>query len=97
MDYFDRNHPVINLRDRHLAKTKPLLVKFSTPGILPMHVGAALDYLIHRKAKWPIDNLSPCFSGEGRAVPAGQIVRLINVEESRSPNLKYPKYYVACH
>jgi hypothetical protein len=88
---FDRRHPV-NLRDRHRAATKPMLVKFATPGIQAMHVGAALDYLIHRKARWPIDCLVPCFSGEGKAVPAEQIVKLIHIEESRDVYRKNPKY-----
>jgi len=93
-NYFDRTHSV-SLRDRHMALTKPFLIKFVTPGICAMHVGAALDYLVYRKANWPIDCLSPCFSGNGKAVPAEQVIKLIQVEESRGLNRKSPTYRIA--
>lgn len=93
-EYVDRRCAT-NLRSRHLSRTKPLLVKFSTPGILAMHVGAALDYLVHQKANWPIDCLCPCFSGDGKAVRAEQIIKLIHVKESRSWDLKNPTYRLA--
>ena len=92
--YFDRKHPV-SLRNRHTSATKPFLVKFETSGIKAMHIGAALDYLVHRKANWSIDFLSPCFSGEGEAVPAERVTKLIQVEESRGLNRKNPKYRFA--
>lgn len=92
--YFDRRHP-ISLRARHLAATRPLLVKFTTPGICTAHLGAALDYLVHRKAGWSLACLSPCFSGEGEEIPGRQVVRQILVEESRGFDGKRPKYRIS--
>jgi hypothetical protein len=77
---------------RFQAATRPALVKFASPGISALHMGAALDYLIHRMANWSISCLSPCFSGRGAHIQAHDILEVIPVKESRRWQSKYPFY-----
>jgi len=88
---FERKYRV-SLHARHHAATQPALVKFMTKGIKAFHVGAALDYLLHRANGWSLSCLSPCFSGEGRPVSPDQMVKAIPVKESVGQFGKYSAY-----
>jgi hypothetical protein len=79
--YFERKFRV-SLHARYQAATRPALVKFKTEGIKAAHLGAAFDYLLHRKSGWSLSCLSPCFSGEGRSVSPKQMVKVIPVVET---------------
>jgi hypothetical protein len=78
--------------DRWLA-SKPVLIKFRTPGIKAMHLGAAFDYLLHRRNGWSLSCLSPCFSGEGRDVTSEQIIKAIPVVEATG-QIRKPSSYM---
>jgi len=82
----------VSLQSRHRAATRPALVKFATPGIKSIHLGAAADYLLHRTKGWSLAHLSPCFSGEGRSVSPDQMVKAIPVLESVRRFGKYASY-----
>lgn len=79
--YFERKFGV-SLHDRHHAATRPALVKFKTEGIKAAHLGAAFDYLLHRKHRHSLSCLSPCFSGDGHSVMSKQMVKAIPVNET---------------
>jgi len=88
---FERKYRV-NLQARHHAATRPALVKFATQGIKAAHLGAALDYLLHRSKGWSLSHLSPCFSGEGQPVSADQMIKAIPVLEGARRFGKYSTY-----
>jgi hypothetical protein len=88
---FDREYSV-RLRDRYRAATKPFLIKFKVQSIQAIHAGAALDYLVHRKARWSMTCLDPCFSGKGNAIPPAEIVKIIPVEEFILPMARAHNY-----
>jgi hypothetical protein len=73
-----------SLRSRHHSGTKPALVKFQTPGIKAAHLGAAIDYLVHRNEGWRLKYLDPCFSAMGATIAPERIVCIIPVVESNS-------------
>lgn len=79
--YFERKFHT-SLHARYQAATHPALVKFKTQGITAAHLGAAFDYLLHRKNGWSLCCLSPCFSGEGKSISPSQIVKAIPVIET---------------
>lgn len=96
---FERKYRV-SLHDRHHAATQPTLVKFTTKGLKAFHLGAALDYLLHRANGWSLSCLSPCFSGEGRSVAPEQMVKAIPVLENTKRFGKYASYTLSspsCH
>jgi hypothetical protein len=64
---FERKYGV-SLHSRHHTATKPILIKFKTPGIKAPHLSAAFDFLLHRRTDWSLSGLSPCFMGEGRDI-----------------------------
>jgi hypothetical protein len=90
---FDRKNS-ISLRALHKAATKPLLVKFRIPTIKAMHVGAALDYLVYRKAGWVMACVDPCFSGNGKTILPDQITKLIPVYESQDARGRRSRYHL---
>ncbi len=78
---FERKYRV-SLHTRHQAATRPMLLKFATPGIKAAHLGASFDYLLHRTNGWSLSCLSPCFSGEGEPVAPHQMMKAIPVLEN---------------
>lgn len=65
------------LRARFSEATKPCIVKFKSTGPRPDALAAALMY-VHRKAKGQEleRSCNTCYSGEGVAVPPGDIVQV---------------------
>lgn len=89
--YFERTFGV-SLHARHQTATHPALVKFKTEGIKAAHLGAAFDYLLHRKNGWSLSCLSPCFSGEGRGIAPDQMVKAIPVIETAGSRARHSTY-----
>lgn len=79
---FERVYSV-NLRERHRAATKPCLVKFFTPGVKTVHIGAAIDYLVCTQAGHDRCCLDPCFSAFGVSIPTDQVSKVIPIHETR--------------
>ena len=77
---FERKYRV-SFDARHRAGMQPTLIQFATPGIKAAHLGAGLDYVLHRLNGWPIMCLDPCFSGEGQPVTSDQVTKAIPVVE----------------
>jgi hypothetical protein len=81
-----------SLKDLHHAATKPALIKFKTKGIKAYRLGAAVDYLVHKKEHLTLCCLSPCFSGEGERVCPDQVIKVIPVEQTRRFFRGHPEY-----
>jgi hypothetical protein len=71
----------VSLHDRHHAATQPALIKFWTPGIKAVHLGATVDYLLHRHLGWSISNVDPCFSADGEQITPAQVIKAIPILE----------------
>ena len=89
--YVDKNFR-IDLYARHQEATRSALVKFKTEGIKAANLGAALDYLLHRKNGWSLSCLDPCFSGEGQNVSPKQMVKAIPVMKTVGGNGRNSTY-----
>jgi hypothetical protein len=77
---FERKYRV-SLHARYHATTQLALVKFMTPGIKAAHLGAVLDYLLHRTAGWSLSCLDPCFSANGQQIMPTQVAKAIPILE----------------
>ena len=89
--YFERRFRV-SLRDRHHAATRPAFIKFWTPGIKATHLGAAVDYLVHRHLGWSLSCVDPCFSAEGEQIEPEQVIKAVPVLERIRRFQKHPIY-----
>jgi len=85
----------VSLHDRHHAATQPGLIKFWTPGIKAVHLGAAVDFLLHRHLGWSISNVDPCFSADGQQVMPAQVIKAIPILEYIRTFGKHPVYSVS--
>ena len=82
----------VNLHARHHAATQPALIKFLTRGIRAIHLGAALDYVLHRANGWSLSCLDPCFSADGQQISPDQMVKAIPVLEGTGRLRNYATY-----
>jgi hypothetical protein len=82
----------VSLHDRHHLATQPAFIKFWMPGIKAGHLGAALDYLLHRSAGWSLSCLDPNFSADGEQIAPAQVIKAIPILENGGGFRKYPSY-----
>lgn len=82
----------VSLHDRHYAATQPAFVKFSTPGIKTIHLGAALNYLWHRYMGWSLSCVDPCFSADGQKIMPHQVIKAIPILERAIGFRKHSAY-----
>jgi len=77
---FERQFKV-SLLDRHRAATQPVLIKFTTSGIKAVDLGAVVDCVLHQTKGWSLCNVGRCFSADGEAIAASQMLKAIPILE----------------
>lgn len=82
----------VSLHNRHHAATMPGLIKFWTPGVKAMHLGATVDYLLHRHFGWSLSSVDPCFSAEGKQIDPAQVIKFIPILERIHAFARHPLY-----
>lgn len=81
---FQRKYGV-SLLERHASVTKPMLIKFFTPGIRAFHLGAVIDHLVHLHRGWGNPFHSPTFSGDGNPIFPNRLLKAMPVIERKRP------------
>ena len=82
----------VSMHDRHHAATQPAFIKFWTPGIKAVHLGAAVDYLLHRHICWSVSNVDPYYSSDGEQITPAQVIKAIPILEHIQHFGKHPVY-----
>ena len=71
----------VSLLDRYHAATRPALIKFTTPGIKAVDLGATVDCILHQIKGWSLCNVGTCFSADGMEIAADQTLKAIPILE----------------